>query len=182
MKCLFAFTLILISFLSSCAQSTTENKGRWLENGKAIEDAPDRKAVNGFGATLLVVKEPDEFVKEWMKPEKPNFNTVKTVKPGEEIGIVVLFAGCRPDSSGVCNTEVDYTLYRPDGKEIFNQKGLEIWKETAPPKPNTHLGKAVVKIEVEKSNLSGEYKVKAKVYDKNADVSFELETQFTFEK
>lgn len=182
MKNLFVVCLLIISSLTGCAQSTDENKGQWLTDGEKSQNTTDRKAINGFGAALLVIKEPEKFVKEWMKPEQPNFNTVKTVKSGEKIGIVVLFAGCRPDSAGVCSTEVDYNVHRPDGKEILNQKGLEIWKEIAPPKPNTHLGKAVIKLEMLNSNLGGEYKVKAKVYDKNANVSFELETQFTLEK
>ncbi len=179
MKQLFVLSFIFISALSGCAQN--DNKGQWLKENEKVEDSSDRKAVNGFGANLIVVKEPDKFIKEWLKPEQPNFYTTKTVKPDEKIGIIVLFAGCKPDSAGVCNTEVDYILTRPDGKELLNQKGLELWKETAPPKPNTHLGKAVIKLEMLKSNLIGEYKVKAKVYDKNADISFELKTQFTLE-
>ena len=178
--------IVIVSFLfilslSACSQSTNENKGQWIKESEKVEDTADHKAVNGFGAYLIVVKNPDEFIKEWLKPEKPNFNTVKTVKPNEKIGIVVLFAGCRPDSNGICNTEVDYILNRPDGTNLFNQKGLEVWKNIAPPKANTHLGKAIIKLEMLKTNPMGEYKVKAKVYDKNADISFELETQFTLE-
>ena len=181
MKHLFILIFILISTFAGCAQSTTENKGQWLEDGNKVADAPDHKAVNGFGAHLIVVKNPDDFIKEWLKPEQPNFNSAKKVKPDEKIGIIVLFAGCKPDSVGACNTEVDYNLTRPDGTILFNQKGLEIWKQIAPPKANTQLGKAIIKLEMLKTNPMGEYKVKAKVYDKNADTSFELETQFTLE-
>ncbi len=179
MKAIATFLFMLITALSACSQTTTEKPGQWLKEGERVADTPDRKAVNGFGANLLVVKNPDEFVKEWLKPEKPNFYTADVVKTGDKIGIIVLFAGCQPDADGICNTEVDYVLTRPDGKIIFEQKGLELWKRIAPPKPNTHLGKAIIKLEMLKSNLIGEYRVKAKVYDKNADISFELETQFT---
>jgi|GEM_PF-6721076 len=52
-----------------------------------------------------------------------------------------------------------------------------LWKEQAPPKLNTQLGRAILAFAFRKSDPSGKYKIKAKVKDINADVSFELETQ-----
>jgi hypothetical protein len=49
----------------------------------------------------------------------------------------------QPNAQGVCNAQVDYTIYKPEG-----------------------------------SDFSGEYKVKAKVEDLNADTSFEIELNF----
>lgn len=179
MKNIFILAFLFVAAVSGCAQSTDEDKGQWLKDNQKTVDTSARKTVNGFGANLLVVNNPDEFIKEWLKPETPNLDTAENVNFNDKIGILVLFAGCRTNSNGICNTEVDYTVYRPDGKVIFEQKGLELWKNNAPPKPNIQLGKAIIKLEMLKSNLIGEYKVKAKVYDKNADVSFDLETQFT---
>jgi hypothetical protein len=181
MKTFNIIFLLLISTLSVWGQAPKDETHQQSAKKELITDAPDRKAVKGFGGHLIVIKNPTEFVKEWLKPETPKFNSAKIVKPNESLGIIVLFAGCKPNSDGVCNTEVDYTIYKPDGKIYFERKGLELWKNVAPPKANIQLGKAILQFKMQESNLAGEYKIKAKVYDKNADISFELETQFTLE-
>lgn len=167
--------------IPACAQSTGEKKGRWLENGERVADSKDRKSVGGFGAFLVVVKDPDEWIKQQLRPEQPNFDTAETVMSGDKIGIFVLFAGCKPNSKGVCDTKVDYIVKNPKGEIILDNKGGELWNETAPPAQNTHFGKAHIRLEMQKSNLKGEYKIWAKVYDGIANVSFELETQFSLE-
>lgn len=183
MKNFGGMLFILMAALSAGAQQIKDdNAGRWRVDGRIEKDRPDAKAVNGFGALLVVLNNPAEFIKEWMKPEQPNVYSAKTAKPGEPLGIMVLFAGCRPGSGGLCNTEVDYTIYAPDGKIFFEQKALPLWKDLAPPKPNTQLGRSMLKFEMRTTNSTGDYKIKAKIYDKNADLSFELETQFTLAK
>ena len=52
----------------------------------------------------------------------------------------------------------------------------------APPAPIIQLSEAILTIKLNADSPVGEYKVKAKVHDINADNSFELETEFNFEK
>jgi hypothetical protein len=151
-------------------------QAQWKKDGKPVEDAPDRKSVGGFGGQLLVVKNPKAFMEDWQKPETPKINTVSEVKRGELLGAFVLFAGCKPDAHGKCNSEVDYSFYRPDGSLYAERKGQLLWKEQAPPSPNAQLGEAILGIRMEKDDPPGEYKIKAKVSDLNAAISFELET------
>ncbi|HEX8174794.1 MAG TPA: hypothetical protein VF543_06715 [Pyrinomonadaceae bacterium] len=96
---------------------------QWKQNDKPADDALDRKAVNGFGGHLIVVENPREFVQEWLKPETPKIKSAKEVKRGEVIGALILFAGCKTDSQGACNSEVDYIIYKPDGTIFTEQKG-----------------------------------------------------------
>ena len=84
------------------------------EGEERVEDAPDRKSVTGFGGHLIVVENPCEFIEEWLKPETPKINNATDVKRGDLYGAFVLFAGCKPDAKGVCNSEVDYVIYKPD--------------------------------------------------------------------
>ena len=150
---------------------------QWRKEGKTLEDTPDRKSVNGFGGQLLVVKDPKAFIEEWQKPEMPHINPASKVKRGELLGAFVLFVGCKTDEQGVCNAEVDYLIYHPDGSLYVERKGQPLWKEQAPPAPNIQLSRAILAIRFEKNDPAGEYKIKAKVSDLNAAVSFELETK-----
>ena len=165
-------TLFLLLLAASPAVS------QWKGNNEFVGDAPDRKAVNGFGGHLIVVENPRAFIQEWMKPETPKIKSATDVKRGDSIGAFVLFAGCKPDSQGVCKSEVDYTVYKPDGTVFAERKSLPLWDLEAPPAPNIQLGKAILAFQLGQNDADGEYKVKAKVSDLNANVSFELETKF----
>src|SRR5258708_2789447 len=151
---------------------------QWKGNNEPLGDAPDRKAVNGFGGHLIVVENPRAFIQEWMKPETPKIKSATDVKRGDSIGAFVLFAGCKPDSQGICKSEVDYTVYKPDGTIFAERKSLPLWDLQAPPAPIIQLGKAILAFQLRENDPEGEYKVKAKVSDLNANVSFELETKF----
>lgn len=155
---------------------------QWRQGDKPAADAPDRKDVKGFGGHLIVVKDPQGFIREWLKPETPHINRASVVKRGEILGAFVLFAGCKPDARGACNAEVDYAIYKPDGSLRDERKEQPVWKEQAPPAPIIQLSRAILAFRLEKSDPTGEYKVKAKVHDLNADISFDLETSFRLEK
>jgi len=150
---------------------------QWKKDGKPLPDAPDQKSVGDFGGLLLVVKDPKAFIEAWQKPETPQINPVSIVKRGELVGAFVLFAGCKTDAQGMCNSEVDYAFYRPDGTLSAEMKNQPLWKEPAPPALNTQLSRAILGIRLENTDPSGEYKIKAKVSDLNANISFELETK-----
>src|SRR4051794_6465527 len=107
MKTLAAIAVILIT--SSVVQT------QWKKDGKPVEDTLDRKSVGGFGAQLLIVRKPRAFIEDWQKLETPQIDLVTISQRGELLGAFVLFAGCKPDAQGTCNSEVDYFLYRPDG-------------------------------------------------------------------
>ncbi len=151
---------------------------QWKKGDERTPDTLDRKSVNGFGAHLLIVENPRAFIEEWQKPETPKIDPVSQVKRGILLGAFVLFAGCKPDAQGRCNAEVDYTVYKPDGSVYAERKEQPLWNETAPPGTNIQLSNAILGIRMEPNDPVGDYKVKAKVADLNAQISFELETKF----
>jgi len=138
--------------------------------------------VSGFGGHLIVVENPREFIQQWLKPEPPRIKSVSDVKRGEAIGAFVLFAGCKPDAQGACNSEVDYVIYKPDGSVYVERKKLPLWKEQVPPSTNIQLSKAILGLHFGNDEPAGQYKVIAKVSDLNANISFELETKFRLQK
>jgi hypothetical protein len=176
MKNLLTIVLFVTALFSvGCAQ---EGPGRWLTNGSPATDSPDWKAKNGFGAALVVVKDPKQFVDMWYKPDFPDFDTVKEAHLSDEIGAFIMFAGCKPGPDGKCNTKVDYSLIRPDGELAGETVDQIVWNDAPPPPQNTHISKASMVLTFTEANTPGRYKVKAKVYDKNADISLSLETHF----
>ena len=170
MKTILAVLVIVLANVTVSAQ--------WQKDNEKVEDTAERKSVNGFGGHLFIVKDPRGFIEEWQKPEMPKINSVSAVKRGELVGAFVVFAGCKPDSNGVCNSEVDYVVLKPDGTVYAERKGEPLWKEQAPPGRNIQLSRAILAIRIESKDPTGEYKVKAKVSDLNANVSFDLETTF----
>jgi hypothetical protein len=170
-------TLIVLFPLISYAQQA--RPGRWTADGVPVADAANRKAVNGFGAHLLVIRDPREFIVKWQKPEMPQFNTAENVEHDESLGVIVLFAGCMPDERGICNTEVDYLIKKPDGSILADRKKQPLWKDVAPPGKFTQLGKAILSFRTAQTLPKGEYKVTARVSDLIAKSSLDLETRFT---
>ena len=165
---------ILLTLLV-CAPTAAQ----WKQNDQRAADAPDRKSVKGFGGHLILVENPRAFIEEWMKPETPRINPASEVTREMSLGAFVLFAGCRPNKDGICNAEVDYTIYKPDGTVFVKRENEPLWKRAAPPPPIIQLSSAILAFRMRDIDVSGEYKIKAKVSDLNADVSFELETKFT---
>ncbi len=155
---------------------------QWKANNQPASDTPDRKESKGFGGHLMVVEDPQGFIKEWLKPETPHINVAHTVKPGEIYAALVLFAGCKPDAKGICNAEIDYAIYNPDGSLREEKKALPLWKDEAPPAPIIQLSRALLAFRLDKDAPVGEYKVKATVHDLNAAISLELETKFDREQ
>jgi hypothetical protein len=168
--------IILAVFLMVLASVTVS--AQWQKGNEKVEDTADRKSLNGLAGHLLVVADPRGFIEEWTKPQMPKIKPVSEVKRGELIGAFVLFAGCKQDSAGVCNSEVDYVVLKPDGSVYAERKALPLWKEQAPPGQNIQLSRAILAIRIESKEPAGEYKVKAKVTDINANVTLELETKF----
>jgi len=167
-----AALIVLLLFCSGIASA------QWQKEGERLPDTPDRKSVKGFGGQLLIVENPRAFIEEWQKPETPNITPASTAKRGDLLGAFVLFARCKPDAQGNCNSEVDYAVYKPDGSLYAERKAQPLWKEAPPPGTNIQLSRAILGIRIEEKDPAGEYVVKAKVSDLNLQVSFELEAKF----
>ncbi len=165
---------VFVSLLLGVGVATAQ----WKKGEERVADTADRKSVNDFAVHLLVVENPRGFIEEWQKPETPTIKTITEVKRDVLIGAFVLFAGCKPNDQGVCNSEVDYIVYKPDGSVYAERKEQPLWKDPPPPGRNIQLSRAILGIRMEKKDPAGEYKVKAKVNDLNANVTVELETNF----
>jgi hypothetical protein len=168
----FVLTSLFVLLVATPASS------QWRQGNELAGDTPVRKFVNGFGGNLIVVEDPNKFVQDWQKPETPKITLATEVKRGVTVGVMVLFAGCKADARGDCNADVDYLIYKPDGTIYTDQKGQPLWHDAAPPSPIIQLGRAILGLRLAASDPIGEYRIKAKLTDHNANISFELETKF----
>jgi len=144
---------------------------------------PNFKKVNGFSGELTWNDWPRGWVQRWLDPvEIPTITALPTITRGETMGAFVELEGCQQNARGVCNTRVDFSIYKPDGS-IFARRAVRqrelLWKKKGPPKGRRNVkGLARMHFKLEKYDPAGEYKAKAKVTDLNADISFEIEVNF----
>lgn len=153
------------------------------QDHKTTRDEPNFKRVNGFSGYLTVDDYPHDHVQRWLDPvEIATLSAMPTMKRGKTMGAFVELMGCKQNARGVCNARVNYTIYKPDGgifaTRAVRQRGL-LWKRQAPPAGRrSRKGLARMHFKFGKDDPAGEYKVKAKVTDLNADISFEIELNF----
>ena len=172
------WSTVLVAFIAIMSAGA---HAQWSQDGQSIPDAPNRKWRNGFGANLLVISHPAEFVKTWATTPSenlPEVPEVTTAKRGEPLAIVVFFAGCKTDEAGRCNAAYDLTILRPDGTTMHALRDLELWKQQAPTN-TTHvqLGARIPQITFDQTDPPGTYRIRALVHDDNRDVALALETR-----
>lgn len=169
-----------LSFILIAASSALPLRG---QENKTTTAEPNYKRVNGFSGYLTLDDYPHDHVKRWLDPvEIATLSAMPTMKRGKTMGAFVELLGCKQNAQGVCNARVSYTIYKPDGstfatREVW-RKGF-LWKKQAPPdERKSPKGLARMHFKFAKDDPTGEYKVKAKVADLNADISFEIELNF----
>ncbi len=197
---LVSTTLFLILIAASPAFSLRK------QNDKTAGAETNYQEVKGFSGYLTLDDDPREKLQRWLDPvEIATLSAMPTMKRGNTMGAFVELRGCQQNAQGVCNARVDYTIYKPDGSIFATRAVLQkqlLWKKQAPPTPNRSSrklrnslkkpdrkmwvliasnrskGLARMHSKLGKDDPVGEYKVKAKVTDLNADISLELELNF----
>jgi hypothetical protein len=151
------------------------------QDQKAAGDEPNYKRVNGFSGYLTLDDYPHDRVRRWLDPvEIETLSAMPTMKRGRTMGAFVELMGCKRNARGACNARVNYTIYKPDGS-IFATRAVRhrevLWKKQTP-RRSYPLGLARMHFRLGRDDPAGEYKVKAKVTDLNADASLEIELSF----
>ena len=153
------------------------------QDNNPTSDEPNYKRVNGFSGYLTLDDDPHDHVQRWLDPvEIATLSAMPMMKRGGTMGAFVELMGCKQNAQGVCNARVSYTIYRPDGSIFATravlQRGL-LWKKQADNAGHkSRKGLARMHFTFRKDDPAGEYKVKAKVADLNANISFEIELNF----
>lgn len=157
---------------------------QWYEDGRPVQDRPWRKSHKEFRAMVLLTTKPQEFLEAWDKPSSPDYKpameTAASVVRGQPIVAFILFAGCKPDSAGKCESTTEFEILKPDGSQYDSVETSELWTGKEPPPASAlQLGVAYVGVVIEPEDPLGDYTVTANVCDRVADRCLVLSTQFT---
>jgi len=172
---LVSTTLFLILIAASPAFSLLG------QNDQTAGVETNYKRVNGFSGYLTVDDEPREHVRRWLDPvEIETLRAMPTMKRGKTMGAFVELMVCQQNARRACNVRVDYTIYKPNGSifatRTVGQKEI-LWKKQTP-RRSYPKGLARMHFRLRRDAPAGDYKVKAKVSDLNAGISFEVELNF----
>lgn len=171
-RSLIVGTLLIALSASASAQ--------WRENGKPVPDTMSQKTWGNFGAMLQLTDKPDELFATWGKPGAAvPVSAIKSAKRGEPVVGVIFFSGCSMDDHGLCDAEVTFRIFRPDGTPYSAEEHAELWIGKPPPrKGQLQLGVGAIGAIIEPQDPHGTYSVRAHLHDKVSQARVELVTTF----
>jgi hypothetical protein len=155
-----------------CALAAASASAQWQQNGVTIPDEPWRKSDGEFGVMLLLTSQPQEFVAEWVRgqsePKGPTLRTTATANRGDTVAAVILFTQCQAADTGMCRSNVDFKVLRPDGSTYATHREVELWNGPPAQLDAVQLGNARLDFQIEPSDPLGIYEIHADVYDRVA--------------
>ncbi|MFS8981439.1 hypothetical protein PO002_45045 [Cupriavidus necator] len=151
----------------------------WIDgSGGPVPDSAARKSSGEFGVHLVLTGDAKVFRETWNRPGTPSLRTTKTVKRGESVSAILLFAGCKPGNDGRCHVDVKYRLISPDGSsQDFGSTPVS--RRTAPKPGIMELGDTVVTLEFTREDPAERYLFVATVTDHNSNKTIEVSAQVT---
>jgi hypothetical protein len=147
-----------------------------LAGTAAIAQTADRsEAQNGdFGAKLLLTPDPDEFWREWEKPDTPHVTTTSRVTRAQPVTAIILFHDCRPGTDGQCNLTVRFEMTGPDGRPYDTAHDAIAWKGPPAPQHTLQASEAWMGFRLEPKDKLGRYAIIATLTDTVAGKSIRL--------
>jgi len=170
------FSLVLIGVVGTAS-------AQWRENGEIVADTEWRKAWGEHGALLELTDRPEELFAAWEKPGAAvSYRTTDIARRGEPIVGVVLFTGCTPNSTGVCEAEAYFQVFKPDGSAYGAEEQAEIWiGKPPPPAGQLQLSVGAIGVRIEPQDPNGTYTVRARLRDKVSHAEVVLIRSFRVE-
>lgn len=159
--------------------------GGWInKSGESLPDSDYRKAVGGFGAQLILVRNENELFKRWATPSVTvDVDTTDNVEVNGKINAFVVFNGCKKDNVGNCSVSMRFRVLQPDGKVYAETPPMEVWEnKPAPPGRSLELSVQYLKVIIEPKDQLGKYSVQTQVRDNNSQVVLQLNGPFTATK
>jgi len=120
---------------------------------------------NGLGATIMLTKKPEEFVRQWTtskESDKTTLEVARKVRPGEYIAALVFVRGCRANVDS-CAVYVDYELVAPDGSIRYRVPDKSGTSQPGPKSDLYFLSHAIVRFQFKPEDAAGTYTIRAVV-------------------
>lgn len=129
----------------------------------------------------IATTDPEQLMRDWQVPtDGASLITSTSMARNTPIVTFLVFGGCKPDATGVCNLTVDFETIGPGGKVYDSTKGAEVWVgHPAPPPAMLQLSVAGYGLRIEDNDQLGAYHVRAVVTDHVAGVTVRTEQTLT---
>ena len=173
-------SLLLVFVPAFFASASTEDPMGWRQDGHPVANTDVRKAVSGFGASIIITPDPD-WESKWNTPAEtsPEFTTVEKLKIGERATILIFFANPKLDAAGSVDVTCDVKITRPNNQITDNRSLKGFTGKLRGPVTNTFLSEAAICFVGEPTDPLGEWVVNVTVHDNNRHVSIPLRSKFT---
>lgn len=139
----------------------------WVDaTGKVIPDSESRRSAGDFGVQIVLAADEGRFRQAWNSSTTlPTLSTANTVRLGASVSALLIFHGCSPNVTGVCDVVTEFILEDADGKRT-PAGGGPVWSE----KPLQHrllqIGRASMTVGFDKTDSVGNYKITANIKDR----------------
>lgn len=152
---------LLVTLLPFVAQAG------WIDlTGKPIPDTENMRSAGDFGIQIVLTANEDQFRQTWSSSKTPpTLSTTNTVRLGDTVSALLIFHGCAPNVSGVCDVVSEFILEGPDGSKM-PAGGGPVWFGKPMRQRMLQLGQASMSVGFGKTDPLGDYKITANVTDK----------------
>jgi hypothetical protein len=179
MKLILSLLLVIAAAMGASA-SFGEEIGWRDEKGQLVQNTDDRKAISGFGASVIITTDAD-WEKKWNTPaaNTPKFTTTEKLKIGEQGTILIFFANPKLDSNNSIDVTCDVKIIRPNGITTKNT-GLKGFTGKLNGSPeSTFLTESIIRFVGELADPVGEWIIDIKVHDNIRQVTVPLKLKFS---
>lgn len=152
---------LLAALLPLSAQSA------WIDpSGKPIPDTESMRSAGDFGVQIVLTADEGQFRQTWNSSKTPpKLSTTNTVRLGGAVSALLIFHGCSPNASGVCDVSSEFILEAPNGSKT-PAGGGPVWSGKPMPQLLLQLGQASMTVGFDKTDPIGDYKIIANIKDK----------------
>jgi hypothetical protein len=169
MKSLLLLVAISFPFFPLIAQSA------WIDpGGKPVPNTESMRSAGNFAAHLVLTRDEQQFRQTWNSTKgTPKLSSTNSVRLGSSVAAMLIFHGCMPNGSGVCEVVTEFILEGPNGVQT-PAGGGPVWS-SAPLQPGLlQVGHTSMNVGFDGNDQVGNYKVIANVKDKNSGRTLRL--------
>jgi hypothetical protein len=155
----------------------------WMDSkGNVIPDTNSMRSIGDFGVKMMLTPSDAQFRQTWESTKHiPKLQTTDSVRVGSPIAVVLIFHGCTPNQSGVCDLASKFFLVNPDGSKI-PAGGGPVWSGKPMPERILQLGRASMAITFDGTDPLGEYNILAEISDRVSNKNLSLISSFMVTK
>ena len=142
-------------------------QGAWIDpTGKPMPDTESMRSAGDFGVQIVLTADEGQFRQTWnLSKTPPKLSTTNTVRLGASVSAMLIFHGCSPNASGVCDVTSEFVLEAPDGSKT-PAGGGPVWTGKPMQQRLLQLGQASMTVGFDKTDPIGDYKVTANIKDR----------------